>query len=443
MKSTYTRALTGSKITAPPIKRRWVYLAVAALILASALLARTETADLLTHPVGIGALVAVAAGFFAKKSMALTPWGLVCGALVLYGFERAIRPQGPVLAGAQLALVSIALVTAAFQLRVELVGGQAALRPARTRWGSVFVAGTACLVVLTLSRPDVQLVQWIREERVPRAGARVVGGAYGPVLRVGRLEDPAIAESSGLVASRRNPEVFWTHNDSGNEPDLYCIRSSGASCGTLNVAGATNRDWEDIAVGPGPNPGVSYLYIGDIGDNQRAHDTITVYRLPEPTPDAPAEPAVAITLRYPDGPHDAETLLVHPGTGDLYVVTKEIPSAVFRATAPLVSSSTTVLDKVAQFSIFANLADRTGGDISPDGTRVAIATYGGWYELRLPPSAAGSLEENFDSIWETRPARIATDSSAQWEAIAYGTDGRAVYMTSEGRRSAVYSATRR
>lgn len=445
MRSTYARALAGSKLTAPPVKSRWVYLGVAGLTTASALLARDEAAELLTDPMGVAVAIAVAAGFVVQRSMALTPWGLVSGALVVYGIERATSSFDPLLAGLELLLLSGAVVVSIFQLRVQL-SGQAGRRPSRTRWGSVLVAVTASAVVLVLSRPDVGLLEWVRRETVSQPeDPPVLPSDYTRPVKVGALQDAAIDESSGLVASRRSPRVLWTHNDSGDGPLIYCLRVDGAACGAWEVTGAQARDWEDIAVGPGPVPGESYLYVGDIGDNARERDAVTVYRFPEPQGESSAgapttSPADAIRLAYPNGAHDAETLLVHPITGDLYIVTKEVTSGVYRAAAPLDASEITTLERVAKFSIFATLSDRTGGDISPDGRRVAIATYGGWYELVLPAHVDSG---SFEVIWDMTPTRIGTASTGQTEAIAYGSDGETVYMTSEGKHTAILHAERR
>ena len=158
--------------------------------------------------------------------------------------------------------------------------------------------------------------------------------AYGAAITLGTVTDPTIAESSGLGASRRNPGLHWTHNDSGDDPLVYCLDAQARACGVWLVGGAEAFDWEDMAVGPGPIAGESYLYIGDIGDNIRQRTEIVVFRVPEPrvdggaavtTKDAPATTprADVLRLRYPDGPHDAEALLVHPATGDVYVIAKD------------------------------------------------------------------------------------------------------------------------
>src|SRR5262249_38380028 len=149
---------------------------------------------------------------------------------------------------------------------------------------------------------------------------------YGPPITIATIKENAISESSGLVASRLTPDAYCTHNDSGDGPFIYSFDIRGDSLGIFRVTGAQARDWEDISIGPGPQPDIPYLYIGHIGDNNDVRQDVVVYRVPEPALNAgtrkltkakpgTTEPAEAIRLRYPDGAHDAEALLVHPVTG--------------------------------------------------------------------------------------------------------------------------------
>src|ERR1700742_2093879 len=97
--------------------------------------------------------------------------------------------------------------------------------------------------------------------------ALILFQTYGSPAKLATVKNPAVTESSGLVASRTTPGAYWTHNDSGDGPFIYAFDTRGDSFGTFRVSGAEARDWEDIAAGPGPQPNRSYLYIGDIGDN--------------------------------------------------------------------------------------------------------------------------------------------------------------------------------
>src|SRR5215211_1102238 len=107
--------------------------------------------------------------------------------------------------------------------------------------------------------------------------------AYGPPVTVTTIKDKSISESSGLVASRTTPGAYWTHNDSGDGPFIYAFDTRGDSLGTFRVSGVQARDWEDIAAGPGPQANRSYLYIGDIGDNDSVRLEVIVYRVAEPS----------------------------------------------------------------------------------------------------------------------------------------------------------------
>ena len=91
--------------------------------------------------------------------------------------------------------------------------------------------------------------------------------SYGPPTKIATIKEKSISESSGLAASRSTPGAYWTHNDSGDGPFIYAFDTRGDSYGVFRVTSAEARDWEDIAAGPGPQANKSYLYIGDIGDN--------------------------------------------------------------------------------------------------------------------------------------------------------------------------------
>ena len=265
---------------------------------------------------------------------------------------------------------------------------------------------------------------------------------YGPPVTLAKIANAEVNESSGLVASRTSPGAYWTHNDSGDGPFIYAFDTRGQSLGTFRVTGATNRDWEDIAAGPGPQSSRSYVYIGDIGDNDRKRKEVVVYRVLEPqitTADKnstqkrprPTEPAEAIRLAYPDGPHDAEALLVHPSTGNLYIVTKVAfgNPGIYEATAPLTSGKLITLKHIGDLQTPTLLGGAiTGGSISPDARHVALCDYFGAYEIALPLTS-----RNFDDIWKQKLTSFNLGKRTQGESIAYRLDGNAVLATSEGR----------
>ena len=273
---------------------------------------------------------------------------------------------------------------------------------------------------------------------------------YPVVKEVGALQDPAISESSGIAASRHDPTLFWTHNDSGDGSFLYALGPHGEKRGTFRLRGVGSvTDCEDIAAD------ARYLYLGDIGDNHKRRAEIVVWRVPEPavTPAArlssqqnPMQTAPAVPLRavYPDGPHNAETLLVHPRTGRLYVVAKNKDGAdgVYEFPPyPSVSHAET-LTRVGTVTIsgepdfYSNLV--TGGDIRPDGRKLILRTYWNAYEFSVPPGP------DFDAVWRTRPVVTALPLQPQGEGICYTFPrGDAVYLTSEGKGTTLYRLGRR
>jgi hypothetical protein len=261
------------------------------------------------------------------------------------------------------------------------------------------------------------------------------------VVVTGKLENPRLTESSGIAASRRNPGLYWTQNDSGNPPEIFLIDRAGRDLGVWTVDGAANVDWEDIAVGPDQT-----IYIGDIGDNQRSRQEVVVYRVPEPVAKAgggATAKATALHFRYPDGPHDAEALLVQPRTGDIYIVTKakegDLDTLVFKApaTGSGILKRVGKLDLPPEFDLAAVTGRITGGSISPDGKRVVLCDYVRAYEYVLP---AGRV---FDDIWRQNPEVIDPGPRLQGESVTYSLDGESLLFTSEGKHSPVVEVDRK
>jgi hypothetical protein len=274
---------------------------------------------------------------------------------------------------------------------------------------------------------------------------------YDKPQTVGRIESGEIKESSGIAASKCQPDVFWTHNDSGDDALIFAINTKGERLGTWKVAGAKNYDWEDIAEIKTPD-GECRLYIGDIGNNTRIRDEFTVYRVKEPriSPGNKSsskkkpentENAEAIKFIYPDMRHDAETLMVHPLSGDIYILSKRLSgaAAVYKLENDFDLSKTNKLKKINDFSVPAiPNGFLTGGDISPDGRRVIICDYFNAYELVLPEKA-----KNFDEIWTQTPLVVELGAREQGEAIGYSADGKSIFATSEKKNSPVIEVRRK
>src|SRR5215211_373189 len=194
------------------------------------------------------------------------------------------------------------------------------------------------------------------------------------------IRDPRIKESSGVVASRRYADVFWTHNDGGGPKKqvLYAIDREGNTRASFPVIGVTLHDWEDLAV---DNAG--HLYIGDIGNNDAKRDTLAVYEIEEPNPQAGTgsiSPKREWNLKFPGAPFDCESLFVWKDEG--YVVSKVFDKAraqIFRF--PLKHTKRPVtLELVATTEIESPV---TGADISADGTLLALVAKDGAYVFRI------------------------------------------------------------
>lgn len=276
-----------------------------------------------------------------------------------------------------------------------------------------------------------------------------VAAPYSPPRQVGRITSDAVQESSGLAASKCQSGVFWTQNDSGDGPYIFAVGRTGEELGTWKVTGAENNDWEDIDTFRDAS-GTCYVYVGEIGNNEGKREHTVVYRIKEPSvgPDAAAssrkdplatDSAESITVEYPDGRPNAETLLVHPVTGDIYILTKrtDAPSSVYKLAPSFGTRQTAV--KVGEVKVpSVPNGQLTGGDIAPDGRRVALCDYVAGYELTLPEGDA-----NFDDIWQQPPVKFNVGDRKGGEAIAYGPDGQEVFTTSEGKNPPIFEMDRK
>src|SRR4051794_26215639 len=187
--------------------------------------------------------------------------------------------------------------------------------------------------------------------------------SFTTAVQQGNIQSSLVVEASGIVASRANPNVLWTHNDSGDSARVFAMTTAGANLGTYSISGAGAVDWEDIDVGPGPVAGQQYLYIGDIGDNGLSRSSVSIYRVPEPTVSDLQTPsntivlgAVRLILVYPDARRNAESMFVDPATRDIYIISKENNlNRVYRAPYPQSTTGTNTLQLMTTFSTGATL----------------------------------------------------------------------------------------
>ena len=242
-----------------------------------------------------------------------------------------------------------------------------------------------------------------------RASAQEPEGAAVAV----RLEDPRILESSGLALGRRHEAVLWTHNDSGHRAELYAVGSDGRTLATLTLAGVAARDWEAMAAGR-DDRGRPALFVGDIGDNNGVWPEVAVYRVAEPAALRDATvPAVRYRVRYPDGPRNAEALLVDPRSNRLYVASKSAAGgALYQAPARLRTDQVNLLRRVARVPPAV-----TDGAFLPNGRGFVLRDYQDAFVYRAPGRRVGAFE---------LPLQL------QGESITVTADGRSVLAGSEG-----------
>lgn len=260
----------------------------------------------------------------------------------------------------------------------------------------------------------------------------------------GHLRLKCMDEISGIAASGINKNLYYIHNDSGDTSRFFAILPSGEVRSTIYFKGDPKEefgvhDCEDIAVGPGPAKGKSYVYLGDIGDNYSVRKYLTVYRMEEQTywmKDSIAHTqAYPIHLKYPDGPKDAETLMVDPVEKLIYIVSKRQDSVTVYTT-PLIYkvNDTVTLTKRSKlyFPGLKVLKWITAGDISKDGQQVLLKSYTHVYYWR---------RQNNEPIWQTmqrKPRQLPYTQERQGEGIGFNPDGNGYYTCSEGVYTPIY-----
>ncbi|MEV8375013.1 hypothetical protein AB0P21_19915 [Kribbella sp. NPDC056861] len=270
----------------------------------------------------------------------------------------------------------------------------------------------------------------------PRTGGSAVAGALAAAPRAGNsaaadptpgapkklfsIDDPRVDESSGLAKSAKYDSIWWTVNDSGDTARVFGVDKTGKVRIQLKFK-APVKDVEAIGV---DRDGT--IYIADIGDNNRSRDTIEVYTIPEPSAleDDDDVKFHRYDFEYPDGPHDAETLLIEPETKRLYFVTKvkTKPGAFYAAPATASREGTNKLTKLAD--VPAGPYGFTDGTFMPDGKTVVLRTY----------------IDVATMTWGDTPALVARAGTpvAQGESVAVGPLGTDILVGSEGKSSPVY-----
>jgi hypothetical protein len=242
------------------------------------------------------------------------------------------------------------------------------------------------------------------------------GAATGPTVLF-RLQDPALEESSGLAVSQRHDGVVWSHPDGGDVAEVMAVDGRGRTLATVRLRGVDPYDPEALAPGS-TSDGRPALFLGDIGDNRARRPDISVFRFAEPQ--RLTDQTVGRTwwkLRYPDGPKDAEALLVDPRDGRLWIATKDVfGGRLDRAPGRLRTDRVNLLERVGDVPGLV-----TDGAFLPDG-RFVLRSYTMAYLYDGPDQLS---------------SRALLPDQPQGESVAV--DGDRLLVGSEGAKSAVYS----
>jgi len=226
-----------------------------------------------------------------------------------------------------------------------------------------------------------------------------------------RIKDARITESSGLAVDRAG-NLYWTINDSGDRGVAYGIGLDGKVQGTLNFR-AQPVDVEAIAVHE------DRLYVADIGDNSAQRSSIRVFYFSSPRANGLTVSYHAYDFRYPDGSHNAETLLVND-SGRLFIVTKAQNAAVYAA--PVKPSRNGVNDLKKVGSAPSGVTD---GTFLPGGDKIALLTY----------TSVDVLDASGYKVLASSPI----PHQPQAESLTMSLDEKSLLVGSEGKKSKVYT----
>ena len=263
-----------------------------------------------------------------------------------------------------------------------------------------------------------------------------------PVV-MGRLSSPLLKEVSGVAVSQIHNNILYVHNDSGDSSRFFAITPQGKLVTTYYFKAKYNGlagvlDCEDIAVGAGPVKGQAYVYLADIGDNFAWRPSIQVYRFKEPALKQNADTLNAdmLTLTYPDGRHDAETIMIDPLAKQLYIISKREDSVgIYSCTLNFKNNTNTILQKQGKLHVENNHKKNwiVSGAISQDGSQVLLKSLEHVYYWKRQGN-----EPIYTTLQRAPKMQTAFISHGQEEGISFSPDGNGYYITAEGTGSSIY-----
>lgn len=257
------------------------------------------------------------------------------------------------------------------------------------------------------------------------------------------LTPQAMHEVSGLEASRMNPGVIWAHDDANNSNHVVALSLSGKVVQRYQIGSVVNGDWEDIAIGPGPEKGRDYIYIADIGNNNLNYSIFSLIRFPEPI--TPSTPGTTILIRnyeifafrYPTQVHDAETVMIDPVDGVAYILTKQKKSSGYGYlySYPMPFDSRNIKTLKLESKFLHGAPKFSAGDVSQDGRWVVVRNDDVIYTY-----LRGDSTKSFASAFNNTVCKTDASNQGNAESLALITDaqGTRIFCTSEGTASTIW-----
>lgn len=234
-----------------------------------------------------------------------------------------------------------------------------------------------------------------------------------------------LSEISGLAASRMHRDILYAQNDSGGDPAVYILNAKGKLEGILRLIDIQNRDWEDIAVGPGPEKNRSYIYIGEIGDNSARYESAVIYRIAEPNSimkESFTPKVDKLEFVYADGARDAEAFFVDPRSKDIVIISKrEEQVGVYVLSYPQSTESMNTAKRVMSLP----LSWVTAADISPSRDAILIKTYTNVYSYKV------KKKDSLVKALSRKPKDLPYIIEPQGEALCFSADGKSRFTLSE------------
>lgn len=272
---------------------------------------------------------------------------------------------------------------------------------------------------------------------------------FGNARFMGYLSDNNISESSGMAASRRTKDLFWTHNDGGNPAVIYALWENGTVLGQVRLTQAKNIDWEDMASFTWKNR--HFLLIADVGDNRSKREKCTLYIIEEPSlidikgQNTGIKTRWQIDFIYEDGPRDCEAVAVDVSTGNCMLLSKrDDPPRLYRLKllpapdqSPAVAIKTAIVSSIPPPGLEdllqpygGNRSQPTAMDMTSDGHTLIILSYKNAYLY------SKNIHQTWASRMEEAPAIIylppvGFNSLIQREGLCFSSDGMSLYLTSE------------